>query len=96
MGGAKITNCIVELTDMKDGLRLATAFGKLHQAAATEANVFTNCYAVGAEGCTFMQYSTWTKVSFAAGSGNKNFTTMAQLWADSVAAALAEALGLKK
>ena len=93
--GAKINNCIVELSFMADGLRLATAFGKLHQSAAvTEKSVFTNCYAIGADDCTFMKYGTWTKQSFTAGSSNQNFASMAALLADETAAKLAEKMEL--
>ena len=92
--GAKIQNAIVELTSMKEGLRLATAFGKLHQSAAKENAVFTNCYAIGADACTFMKYSSWTKVSFTEGSSNKNFADLAALLANDEAAKLAESLGL--
>ena len=78
---------------MKDGLRLATAFGKIHQANTTEATVFENCYAIGAENCTYMQHSTWAKVSFG-GSANKTFQNLAALWSDSKASELAQLLGL--
>ncbi len=87
--GAKINNCIVELTSIADGLRLATAFGKMHQSsAATESSVFSNCYAIGADGCTFMKYGTWEKVSFTEGGSNKNFADMEALLADPEAAEL--------
>ena len=66
--GAKIDNCIVELTSIADGLRLATAFGKMQQVGATEEKVFTNCYAVNADGCTFMPYKdaegNWNKTNY--------------------------------
>ena len=92
--GAKINNCIVNVTSIASGLRLGSAFGKLNKSGATEANVFTNCYAVNADGCTFVKYSTWEKLSFTTGSTNANFADMTALWADENAAALATALGL--
>ncbi len=97
--GAEINNCIVELTSIADGLRLATAFGKMHNAAAAEEDVFSNCYAVGADGCTFMSYKdadgNWNKASFTEGGSNKNFADMDALWEDTAAAALAESFGLE-
>ncbi len=94
-GGAKINNVIVEVTDMADGLRLATAFGKLHNATATE-SIFTNCYAVNAAGTTFMVKlnNEWTKCSFTEGATNANFASLWHLWKDETARALAESFGI--
>ena len=94
--GAKINNVIVELSEIADNLRLATAFGKLHGGYASE-DSFTNCYAVGADGCSYMPYDQgWVKQSFTTGGSNKNFDSMWLLWEDAKAASLAEALGLSQ
>ncbi len=91
LSGAKIRNTIVEVTHMGEGLRLATAFGKLHQSGATEETVFSGCYAVHADGCAFMGKidGDWTKQSFATGSANRNFDSMWTLWQDAKAKELA-------
>ena len=96
---AKVDNCIVEVTSIADGLRLATAFGRMRTGMVE--SIFTYCNAVNAEGYTFMQgtgdvdASTWTKESFSWDYTNANFETMSELWLDPVAAELAAQLGLE-
>jgi len=92
---AKINNTIVELTSIADGLRLGTAFGKLHGTNNTA--IFSNCYAVNAADATYMPYNQgWTKANFPTGTTNANFADMAALWENEAAAALATSLGLTK
>ena len=92
---AKINNAIVELTSIADGLRLGTAFGKLH--GTNNTSIFSNCYAVNASGATYMPYNQgWVKADFAEGTTNANFADMAALWENEAAAALATSLGLTK
>lgn len=70
---AKVSNCMVELSAITEDLRLATAFGKLRDGVSED--IFTNCDAIGADSCTYMQYAnkTWTKSGFTADT-NANFT----------------------
>lgn len=92
---AKINNTIVELTSIADGLRLGTAFGKLHGTNNTA--IFSNCYAVNAADATYMPYNQgWTKANFPTGTTNANFADMAAFWENEAAAALATSLGLTK
>ncbi|MBR5569669.1 MAG: hypothetical protein IKW10_02115 [Oscillospiraceae bacterium] len=91
---ARVLDCIVELTEIAEGLRLGTAFGKLHRQAATETSVFENSYAVHAEGNTFMTYDLKRIGSFTEGTTCKNFDSMWLLWQDDAARTLAQKLGL--
>ncbi|MBR5569668.1 MAG: hypothetical protein IKW10_02110 [Oscillospiraceae bacterium] len=94
---AKVKNVIVEVVSIADGLNLATAFGKIGNYNAMNWTSFTNCYAINANGQVYMTYATTPeKVTFAADSGNGQFATMDELWADADAAALAVQLGLEK
>ena len=94
-GTAKINNVIVEVKSIADGLRLGTAFGKLH--GTNNTSIFSNCYAVNAADATYMPYNQgWTKANFPAGTTNVNFADMNALWENEAAAALATSLGLTK
>lgn len=79
---AKVESCMVELSSIASGLRLATAFGKLRD-GVTE-SIFTNCDAIGANGCTYMHYTnkTWEKADFTA-STNHNYADRAAIMASS-------------
>lgn len=70
---AKVSNCMVELSSIADGLRLATALGQL-RSGVTE-SIFTNCDAIGADSCTYIFNSAgaWTKTGFGADT-NTNYT----------------------
>ena len=94
--GSRIENCIVELTQTPvNELYVAAAFGKLHGSAAVESNIFSNCYAVNAEGLAFREYNAAAK-DFATDNGqnNNNFATLDALMEDPAAAAVAKEIGL--
>ena len=95
---ARITGCIAEFTDDQstNGFSIAAAFGKhCGSAGSTETGVFTNCYAVNADGFTIRNFA-GAVASFDTTNhkGNKNFATLAALLADADAAKVAAAMGI--
>lgn len=95
--GSHVIDCIVEVETRKDVLYAAAAFGKLGDGTAAEANIFSNCYAVAAEGFALMTYGgNRTVKNFTEGgeNGNLNFASIYNLFENPAARALAEALGV--
>lgn len=99
---AKISDCIVVVTEhgtLYDGTDTtatiygAAAFGMTGK-DVTEAENYTNCYAVNADGFTLCSNTKPSKFSNFTNAANKNFADMADLFADEGAKALAESFGL--
>lgn len=95
---ARITGCIAEFADdqVTEGFSISSAFGKhCGSTGSTETAVFSNCYAVNADGFTIRDYA-GTVASFDTTNhkGNKNFATLAALLADADASKVAAAMGI--
>ena len=95
-GSASVKNVIVEVVSIADDLRLATAFGKLGDYNSMSKTSFENCYVINAAGQVYMTYEdTPVKLDFTQETTG-SFDSIAAMWADEDAAALATALGLVK